>query len=192
MLAIPSEVEDLVESGRFAVRYLIKFDLGSGLQGIWNDTYPLTSGGVTYAPLGGNMTFDAIPGSTQLDADRLRVVVSNLAPAVTGIIQNEIWHQRACVLSVAFLDDAGEVLHVMDRFAGFLDDVEISDADQDFCTLTLNIESNNRELNRSNGRTRGDGDQRNVSATDGFFKHTAAAASDANIYWGRKGPQRPR
>ena len=115
----------------------------------------------------------------------------NLAPAVTTIIANEVWHQRPCTLFMAVMDGAGAAQHVMPMFSGFLDDIEISDSEGQATTVSLSIESNNRELSRSNGRTRSDSDQRRVSAGDGFFKHAANAATDSSIYWGRKGPQYP-
>ena len=191
MLALPSGILTLLEEGRFSLRYLLLVELDTGDAGAWNDTYSLSYGGVTYAPLGGNMLISEVPATSELDSDRVRVTITNLQNAVTTIVANEAWSQRPCTLFLAFLDDAGDVQHVQARFSGYLDDVEISDAADDLCTLTLSIESTSRELNRSSGRTRSDADQRRVSATDGFFKHAANAATDSDIYWGRKGPQFP-
>ena len=191
MLSIPLGIQNLIDSGRFSIRYLIQFDLDTGSVGVWNDTFSLTHGGVTFAPLAGNLTFDAIPGSSELDSDRVKVAVSNLASAVTTVIAGEVWHQRPCTISLAVMDDAGNAQHVMTRFAGFLDDIEIVDSDENLATLTMTIESNNRELNRVSGRMRSDSDQRLVLSTDGFFKHAANAAVDSQIFWGRKGPQYP-
>lgn len=192
MLTIPSGVQDLIDAGRFQLRWMIKFQLDTGATGVWNDTYSVTHESVTYAPLGGNMTFDAIPGSTNLASDRVQVTVTHLLPAITTVIANEIWHQRPATLYLAILDDAQAVQHVIPRFSGFLDEIEISDAADDLIKLTMTIESNNRELSRSSGAVRSDASQRRRSATDGFFKHAAAANADANIYWGRGGPQKPK
>jgi hypothetical protein len=191
MLSIPSTIQDLLETGRFSIRYLIRFELDSGPAGVWNDTFALAYGGITYTPLAGNMEITEIPATSQLDSDRVSVTVGYLSNDVVTIVATEAWHQRPCTLFLAFMDDAGNAQHVMARCAGFLDDVTISDADGDKCILTLTIESNNRELNRSNGRTRSDADQRRTLSTDGFFKHAANAAADSAIYWGRKGPQYP-
>lgn len=192
MLSIPLAVQDLVEAGRFSIRWMVRFDLESGPAGIWNDTYAITFEDVPYGPLAGNMDFSEIPGSAELASDKLSIIVSNLASAVTTIIASEIWHQRPATLYLAIMDDAGLVAHVIPRFSGFLDEVEISDAANETATLTLTIESNNRELNRTTGRARSDSDQRRISATDGFFKHAASAAADVNITWGRRGPQQPK
>lgn len=191
MLTLPSGIQTLLESGRFAVRYLVRFELASGAQGAWNDTFSLTHSGLVYAPLGGNFDVSEVPASSELDSDRVRVVVSNLSNQVTTVIANEQWHQRPCTLFVAFLDDAGNVQHVMTRFSGVLDEVEIADAADGQCALTLSIESNSRELNRASGDTRSDASQRRRLSSDGFFKHAAYAAADTDIYWGRKGPQFP-
>lgn len=191
MLSLPTGISDLLDEGRYAIRYMILVEKDGGDAGIWNGAYSLSSSGVTYAPLAGNMIVSEVPASSNLDSDRVQVQVTHLLPAVAGLLDDDDWHQRPCTLFLAFLDDAGEVQHVMARFAGFLDTAEITDAADDLCALSISIESNARELNRANGRTRNDADQRRVSATDGFFKHAANAAADTDIYWGRKGPQYP-
>lgn len=191
MLTLPTDVLTLLDEGRFSVRYLVRFDLDGGAAGVWNDTYSLSYSGVTYAPLAGNLIFDGVPGSAELSSENVRITVTHLLSAVTTVIAGEDWHQRACTLYVAFMNDDGSVLHVEPFFSGFLDDASISDAANDLNTLGLFIESNNRELNRATGRTRSDADQRRVAATDGFFKHAANANADTDIFWGRKGPQSP-
>lgn len=191
MLVLPLAIQDLLESGRFAIRHMIRFELGSGPGGVWNDAYTVSYGGISYAPLAGNMSISEIPASSDLDSDRVRVTVSNLSNQVTTIIATEQWHQKPCILYLAFLDDARAVQHVIPRFSGILDDVEISDGANETATITLTIESNARELSRSNGSTRGDATQRLRSATDGIYKHAANASVDNDIYWGRKGPQYP-
>lgn len=191
MITLPSGVLTALDAGRFAIRLLVRFELDSGAHGVWNDTYSLSYGGITYDPLAGNILIDGIPGTSELSAENVKVTVTNLLSAVTTVIAGVDWHQRPCSLFVAFINDDGSVLHVEPVFSGFLDDASLSDAAGDLNTLGLLIESNNRELNRATGRTRSDADQRRVSATDGFFKHAANANADTDIYWGRKGPQSP-
>lgn len=189
MLSIPSNIQTLLDGGRFSIRWLVRFDLDSGATGVWGDTYFVTVAGVTYAPLGGNIQVDAIPGQVSLGASSVAVTVTNLLSAVTTVIAGEDWHQRPASVILAILDDAGAVQHTITRFSGFLDEIEISDAAGDLCTVVFKIESSFRELNRATGRTRSDGDQRKISATDDFFKHAANANTDTDIYWGRKGVQ---
>lgn len=191
MITFPLAIQNLIEEGRFSIRYMLRVDLESGATGIWNGSYDLGFGGVTYGPIPLNMTVSEIRASSELDVDRVRVTISGLQPAGVTLISNEAWHQRPCTLFVAFLNDAREVQHVQAAFAGFLDTAVLTDAADDLSTITLTIESNARELSRSNGDIRADASQRRRGANDGFFKHTANANADSQIYWGRKGPQYP-
>lgn len=191
MLTIPTELANRLEAGDFDVRVMVLFDLPDGKQGIWTDVYPLTYDEVIYQPLAGNMVLASIPGSTQLESDKVDIQVTGLNLTIQGIIAEKDWHQRPATVFLAFLDEVGDVLHVMPRFSGFVDAAPISEASDDTCILTITIESNNRELARSTGRTRSDADQRLVDADDEFFKYTATATTDVAIYWGRKGPQSP-
>jgi len=191
MLTLPSEVIDLLNDGRFTIRHLLRVDLDEGSEGIWNGAYLLEVEEITYTPLAGNMAIDEVPGSIDLDAERVQVQLSGLLSAVTGLFEGVSWSQRPAVLSLAFLNDAGAVIHVLPRFSGFLDRMTISDAADGLCDVTVEIESNNRGLYRSSTRLRSDNDQRRVSASDGFFKYATAAATDTEIPWGRKGAQYP-
>lgn len=192
MLSIPSGIQELVDQGRFELRWMMRVDLDSGATGIWNDTFPLTHESVTYGPLAGNMDFDAIPGSGNLSSDRVQLTVTNLLPAVATIIATEDWHQRPATIYLAVLNDAGNAQYVTPRFSGFLDEIELSDATDDLVKITFTIESNNRELGRSSNAVRSDASQRRRNPTDGFFKHAAAANADTNITWGRNGTQKPK
>lgn len=191
MLSLPSEVSTLLASGRFALRWLLRFDLDGGAQGLWNDTYQVTVDAVVYSPLAGNMVVAPADASSQLDVNQLTVTVTNLLSAVTGLLDGVEWHQRPVTLYLAFLDDSGAIIHTLPRFSGFLDAITIQDSAGGTATAVLTIESNNRELSRVSGRTRSDADQRAVSANDGFFKYTTAANTDVSITWGKGGPQYP-
>lgn len=192
MLAIPSDVQALLGRGSFAVRWLIQFDLDSGSTGLWNDTYPVTRSGVSYAGIGSNITFDSIPGSSGLVSDKLVITVANLRSEVSTIIAGEDWHQRPGVLHMAILDDAGLIAFSVPKFSGFLDEIRITDSANGLAAVEMTLESNNRELGRAIGDTRCDASQRRRKATDGFFKHVGTAAADTNINWGRSGAQQPK
>lgn len=195
MLSLPSDVIELLEAGRVSVRYMLRVDLDEadgGPTGVWNDTYAVAHDSVTFAALAGNLTVDALPGSSDLSSDSVSVTLSGLDANVAGLIEGKNWHQRPVTIYRALMSDAGTVLDVRAAFAGFLDEVRITDAAGEMAAVILSIESNNRELNRSTGRMRSDNDQRSHGgATDGFFKHATNAATDTDIYWGRKGPTSP-
>lgn len=192
MLAIPTAIQNLVDTGRFAVRLMVRFDLDTGPTGLWNDTYDIIDNGVTYAGIAGNIEIDAFPEGVALNVDTLSINVGGLVSQVASLISTTAWHQRPVTVFVAFLDDAGNVQHLLVKFSGFLDAVSLSSAKDGLNVVAMSVESNNRELSRSRGRVRSDSDQRQVGGSgDGFFKHTAAANSNVDITWGRAGPQRP-
>lgn len=189
MKTYSTAVNALLTGGRINVRLLVRVDLATGAQGIWNDTYSVVVGGVTYSPAA--IELGSITSRKGLSSQQVDVTVSSLSSAVATIMSGIAWHQRPVLISRAFLNDAGAVLETDPIFSGFLDAAPIEDADGETLRMSLIVESNNRELSRSAGRVRSDADQRLVSATDGFFKHTTATAVDSNIYWGRQGPSNP-
>lgn len=191
MITLPGDVITLLNSGRFKIRYMLRAHLDDGVQGIWNGAYPLVISEVTYAPLAGNMVIPPIDSTTEMDAEVLEVRLSGLSPAVRDVLDGLGWHQRPAVLLLAFCNDAGSVTHAIPRFSGFMDSITITDAVDDTSEISLMIESNNRGLYRSSTRLASDADQRAVSANDGFFKYRAAANTDVQMYWGRKGEQYP-
>jgi hypothetical protein len=191
MLTIPSEVTTLLGSGGFTLRWMLRIDLDGGAEGLWTGDYDVTLDEVVYTGLAGNMTIDPVDASQSLAVDQLRVTLSGLLSAVTGALDGVGWHQRPATVYLAFLDSAGAVVHAMPCFSGFLDMLTVQDAADGLATIDAMIESNNRELSRSYGRTRSDPDQRTVDPDDGFFKYTTAANTNVDIVWGRRGPQYP-
>lgn len=179
----------MIASGRADLRVMVRFDLDGGPVGIWSDTYPLTMETVVYNPAA--ISLGSVGSRKGLSSEQLDVTVSLLSPSVATIMSGIAWHQRPVVVFHAFVDGAGDVLGVVPVFSGFLDAAPVEDEDGGTLKMTLVVESNNRELSRSSGRMRSDADQRLVSASDGFFKHTTASTVDSKIFWGRKGPQRP-
>lgn len=192
MLSIPSEIQTLVESGRFAVRLMIRVDLDDGPQGIWNDLYSVTVDDCTYAGIGGNLQTDAFSGSANLDVDNLDFQITGLSSEARALVENTNWHQRPASVFIAFLDDAQAIQHTMVRYSGFLDSCQVVDQADGLSLIHVIIENSNRALDLATGRVRSDADQRSVGgSTDGFAKYVAAANSNTDIYWGRKGPHSP-
>jgi hypothetical protein len=193
MLSIPSGIQTLVESGRFAVRLMIRVDLDDGPQGLWNDLYDVTVDDCTFVGIGGNLQTDAFSGSAALDVDNLDFQITGLSSEARALVDNENWHQRSASVFIAFLDDAGAVQHTMVRYSGFLDSCQVVDQADGLSLIHVIIENSNRALDLSTGRVRSDADQRSVGgSTDGFGKYITSANSQAGeITWGRKGPHSP-
>lgn len=186
--SIPA-IAALLESGRVDIRTLIRFNLDGGPVGIWNETYSSTINGVLYSPAA--ILLGEIGSRKDLSAEQVEVTLGALNANVAAIMSGIAWHQRPLLISRAYLNEAGTVIDVEAFFSGFLDAAPIEDEADGTLRMTLIAESNNRELIRSANRIRSDADQRRISATDGFFKHTTATAVDNRIYWGRSGPQSP-
>ena len=192
MIVLPPAALAAIEDGRITVRLALRADLDDGPHGIWNDVWDMVFGGCTFAAAGGNLTFDGISGSSTMSADKVTVSVSGLNQTINDIVSNRVWHQRPATIFIVWLDDSGQIMHVLPRFSGFLDAVAIADKAGGLATMALSIESNNRELSRQGTRTRSNADQRQVGgASDGFYAHVAAVAVNQNIYWGRAGPHSP-
>lgn len=186
MLVRPSAVETALQSGRARVRKLVRFDLDGGSEGIWNETYDLVYEGCTYHGLGPNLEIGSIQSRTEMSSSAVPIVAPGCDSSVRAIIDGIDWHQRPAVVQIAFLDDAGDVIHIEPRMSGFLDHVSIEDAADQTCNVNMTIESNNRELSRSNGRLRSDSDQRQLddAEDDTFFENVATSSVDDNILWG--------
>lgn len=191
MRVLPSSIVERLETGRYATRFMLRMDLPGGSDGVWTDTYTVEHEGVIYTPVGSALVFSAVPGAVGLNADQLEVTATGLSAELNALLQEHAWHQRPATLFRAFLDDTGVVVHVEPVFAGYMDHASIADVADGAARVTLRIESNARELNRSIGRSRSDSDQRSVDSGDEFFAYVGVVASKQEIYWGRKGPQSP-
>lgn len=191
MKILPAEIQALLETGLLEIRYMLRMDLDAGATGVWSGEYTATVSGVTYSPLYGAMGLSDIPGSTGLSVDQLEVTVGGFTSAINTIINGTDWHQRPAAVFRAYLGLNGQIAYVEPVFAGFMDQVPVQSSDGETFTASLTIESNSRELDRTNGRMRSDADQRGVDSGDMFYSYTAAVAANPDIYWGRNGPSSP-
>lgn len=192
MIPIPSDVQELLESGQLITRLMIQFDLDDGSQGLWNDEYDVVANGVTFQGIGGNMDTDAFSGSADLNVQNCVFRISGLGPQIHTIIDTLEWHQRPATVFIALLDDARTIRFMLTRYSGFLDAAPLEDAGDGTSILSVTIENNNRELDRASGRKRSDADQRSIGgANDGFYKYLGQANSNVSLPWGRKGAQSP-
>lgn len=186
MKSYHSSVIDLIESGRFAVRQMLRVELVGGAEGIWNGAHDIVFESLTYHGVAGCMAVDPLPASTEMDADRVRVTISAIDPDALSVVRDADWHQRAATVYDAYLDEAGSVVHVEIAFTGALDSVTRADEENGSATLELSIESPNRELHRSTARVYSNSDQRMVGGpNDGFLRRLATDNAITDIHWGR-------
>lgn len=178
-----------LESGRFAMRYLLWFDVPEGAHGFWDDVYDIDIAGKVYAGKAGRFTVSELPSKGGLSIQGVRITFSSVDSAALAMIRNETWVRRSVVCSVAHLSkETGGVIAVSQRFSGLIDKAEWEEQPGGHGNLIISAETISRELNRSGTRTRSEADQRQLDPDDGFFKHVAQSV-ETDIYWGRKGPE---
>lgn len=191
MRIISQAAIDLLDSGTFGRRTLIRFDMPSGAVGYWDDAYPINFQSLTYQPAPGGFKVPAMSHSTGLVVHRQEIIFNNLDPRVAAQVENEQYQGRPAFIYVALVDPAiDKIVDVVSWFSGKIDQAPVREKVGGDSTLTVKLVSNNWELNRKGTRTRSDTDQRQLDALDGFFKFNASSVSEPP-YWGRKGPQYP-
>lgn len=185
MRAMHEDAVAALDSGRFAVRQMFKITLpGPEVYAIWNDAYTVEIDGVTYYAAAGRLTFATASAAMDLSVRSLEVTLSAIGAVTMSGVYNQPWHQRPVLISEAIVaPDAPRVLHVYPVFSGFLDQLPWKEAVDGLAALTARCEGINRELDRKGARVRSDADQRQIDASDGFFKNVAAAIA-TDIVWG--------
>lgn len=189
MRIISSEALAALDSGRFAVRCLLRVEADGGDLAIWDDVGSIVHGGVTYLGAAGRFTVAPVTSAQDGGARSVDVTLSGLDLDAANAVDGAGWHQRPITITRAILaTDAPQVLHTMPVFAGFLDQMLRSERSGGVTTMIFRCESSSRELGRKGARTRSDADQRQRDPDDGFFKHTVNAVQQ-QIQWGQSSQQ---
>lgn len=188
MRSFASGILDALDAGSIVKRNLVLFEVQSGNKGFWDDVYDITISGQVYEARPGGFTVTPIASSGDQSVRNVDVVFSGLDSEAVSLAQNEVWHQRPASCGAVFFDpETRAQLGVVWWFRGRMDHASWQEKTGGKAELLVRLEGLNREIFRSNSRTRSDADQRRRNADDGFFKHVAAAGS-TEIYWGRKNP----
>lgn len=181
----------LLESGSYARRDLILFDMPTGRYGFWSNDYDLSYGGDIYKGVPGVFSVSDIQSTMDLVVDRLDVVFSALDPEVNLHVENEAYHRRPVYVHVAIINPHTRVVvEVLPWFIGVIDQASTSEKLKGPTTLTVRLESGNWELNRIGTRTRSDADQKQIDSADGSMRYVETVSSTP-IWWGRAGPKYP-
>lgn len=174
-----------LDSGRFAVRCLLKVEHDDGPLCIWDDVGSIDYGGDTYVGAAGRFTVAPVPSSLDGGARPVDVTLSGFDIEVANVIDGAGWHQRPISIVRAILAvDTPQVIHTMPVFAGYLDQMLRSERAGSSSTMVFRCEAASRELGRRGARTRSDPDQRQRDPVDGFFKHTVNSVQQ-QFEWGR-------
>lgn len=192
MRVISSDALAALDSGRFAVRCLLKVVIpGEDPFCIWDDLGTLSFDGDLYEGKAGRFTLEPSVSGQDLTIRNLDVTLSVLDSEVAALIDAQPWHQAPILIQRAIIaTEAPAILHVVPEFSGALDQMFWREQADGATTLVFRCESASRELSRSGVRTRSDADQRERDANDGFFKF-AASAVNTTIDWGRT-PEKPK
>lgn len=194
MRVITAEAQAALDTGRFAVRALVKMVPGAPDSPLclWDDLGSIVVGGDTYLGAPGRFTIEPSASTKDLSARNLNVVFSALDPLVVPMVEGSNWHQRPILVQrVIIAIDTPQILNVFPEFAGFMDQIFWSEAVDGQATLKVQCESASREYSRTGSRTSSDADQRERDANDGFFRYSVSAVSQS-IDWGRSPDAAPK
>lgn len=192
MRIISSEALDALDSGRFAVRALLKVTIpDEDPFCIWDDLGTLDFEGDLYVGKAGRFTLEPSVSGQDLTIRNLDVTLSGLDSQAAALIDAQPWHQAPILIQRAIIaTDTPAVLHVVPEFSGALDQMFWREQVGGVTSLVFRCESASRELSRSGVRTRSDADQRERDSDDGFFRFAVSAVT-TTIRWGQK-PEKPK
>lgn len=187
MRVLSSEALAALDSGRFTVRALLRVDIpGTDPFCVWDGHGDIIVEGQTYLGAPGRFTLEPSTSIKDLSVRNLDITFSGLDSTVTAIIDGQPWHQAPVLLQRAIIaTESPAVLHIVPEFSGALDQMFKREQPGGTYSLVFRCESASRDLTRNAGsRTRGDSDQRERDADDGFFRFAVSAVT-TKINWGR-------
>ena len=194
MRILSADALEALDSGRFAVRSLLKVSLLTSPADpfcIWDDLGTLEVDGDIYEGKAGRFTLEASVSTQDLTIRSLDITLSSLDSEVAALIDAQPWHQAPVLIQRAIIaTELPAVLHVHPEFAGALDQMFWREGADGTAELVFRCESASRELSRTGVRTRSDADQRQRDSLDGFYTF-ASTAINTTIDWGRT-PEKPK
>lgn len=187
-MALPVEVQTLLDEGRSDVRGLIKFEFGTGTYGFIKAQAPFPWGGITYLP-GGIIQVSDLSSGTGLTARQFEIALAaspddELTPAVLMTIEQEDYRDRPVTIYDAhFHPDTGDLIHVEAMKRGYVDVIDHREDDNGYQIVAM-CESRALDYTRTNGRKRTTSDQARRAAGDLYFENAAKRGRE-EIFWGR-------
>ncbi len=186
MRTIHSDALAALDSGRFAVRALVKVTIpDEDPFCIWDDVGSLEVDGDIYVGKAGRFTLQPSVSGQDLSIRNLDITLSGLDDEAIAVIDGLQWHQQPIQIQRAIIaTESPTLLHLVPEFSGFLDQMFWRESAKGQSTLTFRCESASRELSRSGARTRSDADQRSRDSNDGFYRWATSAITQT-VDWGR-------
>jgi len=176
-MTFPSELQTLIDEGRFAVRGLIQFRFGGGTKGVWNGPDYFEHEGVTYKPnslisvqdIAAGLGTAAAPITIEMPAS----ADFGLTPDMLANIESEEYKGRTVLIGDAYFHpDTRELLHVEWNYEGRIDTIDHV-VESGTMRLVANVETRALDNHRDGYRMASHEDQQLVSPGDMFFEHAA-------------------
>lgn len=188
-MALPTEVQDLLDAGRSDVRGMIRFQFGTGTYGFIRSRVPLTYSGLTYVP-GGIIEISDLTSGMGFDPRQFTVRLAGspdegLTPDVLQTIEQEDYRDRPVTIYDAhFHPDTNALLHVEPMERGLCDLITHTIDPELGYTLEMTCEERAIDYTRTNGRKRNTADQARRALGDLIFQHVARRGRE-DILFGR-------
>lgn len=181
-MSFPSELQDLLDGGRAAVRGLVRFELGTGTYGFWNGNADLVVSGLTYWP---NTLIDVSEPVYGLGTAAAAFTIGltakrdfGLTPDKLSGIESEDYKGRPVTIFDAWFNpDTRELLHVEPMAYGYIDTVDHS-VEGGEAKIVGNIISGALDNHRDGYRSASHEDQQLVSPGDMFFEHASRVKTE--------------
>ncbi|HEV7255731.1 MAG TPA: hypothetical protein VGN97_21855 [Mesorhizobium sp.] len=174
--------EQLIESGRFAVRSLLKVQFGEGTYGFWNGTFDLDWNGLTYRP--NQLISVEEPGAGMgMAASGFTVSLPERAdfgvtPDILAQIEAMDYKGRPVTVYDAYFDpDTRALVHVEPMIAGYADTIDHVQS-AGLRRLVGRAETTALDNHRDGYRSASHEDQQLVSPGDRGFEHASRVKSE--------------
>ena len=150
---------------------------------VWTGIGPITIGGITYTGLGSLLSISAISETAEVQANGVTLSVSGVPSSIVGESLAQCRQGLPVSVSLGFVTDTGVV--VADPIILLKGNMDTATVDEgvDNCTLSVTVESNMADLQRSRVRRFTDDDQQRTSPGDVGFQYVPMI-QDWNGPWG--------
>lgn len=173
-----------------SMRFFIRLDLPEGTFGFWSGIEPYVFEGVTYVGSGQLITVDEVSGAVDPSVQPLTVRLTSipnsaLTPDVLGHIFEYDWHQAPATLHQGYFNPQTGATIMIERITRRrIDTIEMVETVGGTAQLVATLQPINFDNPGRGFMVYGDGDQRLIESSDGFFAF-AATAGEQMIDWGR-------
>lgn len=174
-MSFPTDLQDLADEGRLAVRSGVHMALGTGTYGFWNGKGTLPYGGVDYWPNSLITVADLVYGlGTAAASFTIELAAKqDITPDKLAGIEGEDYKNRPLTIyDFYFHPDTGALLHAEPMAYGFIDTVDhVTQGGER--KLIGNILSGAIDNHRDGYRSASHEDQQLVSPGDKIYEHAS-------------------